>query len=69
MFIDRERLTLMLMRKSWTQKELARRAGLSRATVNGIKAGRRCSEETAGKIARALNVDLTKLLVDDPERR
>ena len=48
--------------KGYTQKQLAEKAGVSRVTVNGIKSGRSCSDETAGKIAKALGVDVTEII-------
>ena len=45
MRIDRIKLTTELVRRDMTQKKLAELAGISRATVNYIKAGKSCSEE------------------------
>ena len=50
------------MRQDVTQKELARKAGVSRVTVNGIRNGKSCSDEVGYKIAEALGVDISKLL-------
>ncbi len=47
-----------------TQKELADKSGVSRVTINGIYNGRTCSLESAGKIAKALGVDVRELLED-----
>lgn len=61
MRIDRFKLTTELMRRDMTQKQLAEKAGVSRATVNGIKSGRSCSDEVGQKIAKALGVKVTEI--------
>ena len=62
MRIDRIKLVTELIKQEMTQKQLAEKAGVSRVTVNGIKSGRSCSDETAGKIAKALDVDVTEII-------
>lgn len=62
MRIDRYKLINELMRQEMTQRELAERAGISRATVNYIKGGKSCSDEVGRKIADALKVPLETLL-------
>lgn len=62
MRIDRFKLTMELMRQDMTQTQLAEKAGVSRATVNGIKSGRSCSEEVGKKIAKALGMDVTEII-------
>ena len=64
MRMDRIKLTTELVRRDMTQKKLAELAGISRATVNYIKAGKSCSEEIGQKIARALKIDVTEILED-----
>ncbi|MBS6677787.1 MAG: helix-turn-helix transcriptional regulator [Clostridiales bacterium] len=64
MRIDRIKLTTELVRRDMTQKKLAELAGISRATVNYIKAGKSCSEEIGQKIAKALKIDVTEILED-----
>lgn len=48
-----------------SERELARRAGLSHSTVNHLCTGRRdtCSRTSAAAIERALNLDEGKLFV------
>ncbi|HEV2887947.1 MAG TPA: helix-turn-helix transcriptional regulator [Jatrophihabitans sp.] len=48
-----------------SERELARRAGLSHSTVNHLCTGRRdtCSRDSACAIERALNLDEGKLFV------
>ncbi|WP_346698959.1 helix-turn-helix transcriptional regulator [Catenibacillus scindens] len=62
MRIDRYKLTAELMRQEITQGRLAELAGVSRASVNNIKGGKRCSDEVGHKIANALKVPIEKLL-------
>lgn len=62
MRIDRIKLTTELVRRDMTQTALAEKSGISRVTITGIKAGRSCSEDTAKKLAAALNMPLEKLL-------
>lgn len=62
MRIDRIKLVTELARRDMTQKQLAEAAGVSRATVNYIKAGKSCSDEVGQKIAKALGIKVTEIL-------
>lgn len=62
MRIDKAKLAAELARRDLTQKRLAELAGVSRATVSCIRAGKSCSDEVAKKIADALNIDLKKII-------
>lgn len=62
MRIDRIEFTKELVRQDMTQKQLAEKAGVSRATVSGIKNGRSCSDRSAIKIADVLGVPIESLL-------
>lgn len=62
MRINRIELTKELIRQDITQKQLAEKSGISRATVNGIKNGRSCSDSSAIKIADALGIPIELLL-------
>lgn len=62
MRIDRVKLIAELTRQDMNQKQLAERAGISRATVNYVRSGKSCSDEVGNKIAIALNVPIEKLL-------
>ena len=64
MRIDRIKLVSELTRQEMTQKRLAELAGISRASVNYIKAGKSGSDEVGRKIANALKVPLETLLED-----
>lgn len=60
--IDRFKLTTELMRQELTQKQLAEISGVSRVTINYIKAGKSCSDEIGKKIAKALKVKVTDII-------
>lgn len=62
MRIDKVKFVTELVRRDMTQKRLAELSNVSRATIGGIKSGRACSKETAGKLARALGVDVAELM-------
>ena len=62
MRISRIKLVTELMRLDMTQEQLAKRAGLSRVTVNSIIGGKSCSDKSGIKIADALGVPIGKLL-------
>lgn len=62
MRINRIEFVKELVGQDMTQKQLAEKAGVSRATVNGIKNGRSCSDSSAIKIANALGVPVESLL-------
>lgn len=62
MRIDRVKLVAELTRQEMTQKQLAERAGVSRATVNYIKCGKNCCDDVGRKIAGALGVPIEQLL-------
>ena len=44
MRIDRFKFSAELVRQDMTQKDFAKKAGISRVTVNSIKNGRSCSD-------------------------
>lgn len=62
MRINRLRLVTEMVRQDLTQKQLAEKAGISRATVNAVRCGRSCSDISAIKIADALGVRIEDLL-------
>lgn len=64
MRIDRIKLLTELAKQDMTQKRLAELSGVSRATINYIRAGKSCSDVVGNKIAKALNVQIEKLLED-----
>lgn len=64
MKIDANKLRIALARKCWMWKDLQEQSGVTGQTFRNIKAGLSVKPETAGKIARALGVDVTELLTD-----
>lgn len=65
MRIDRVKLAAELARRDMTQKRLAELSGVSRATVNYVRAGKSCTDEVGQKIAQALRVDVTEILEEE----
>ena len=55
-------------RRTLTMEELARRAGVGRATIYRIEHGADAQLSTVRKLATALDVDPVELLGDEPER-
>lgn len=62
MRIDRVKLIAEMARQNFTSIRLAEKAGVSRVTVSALRCGKTCTPETAGKIARALGVDVTEIV-------
>ena len=63
MRIDRIKLITEMAKQDMKQKDLAERAGISRATVNYVKSGKSCSEKVGKKIANALGVEVNAFRV------
>lgn len=64
MKIDKNKLAIALARKCWNQRTLSDNGQVSSQTLRNVNAGKEVLPETAGKIARALGVDVTELLTD-----
>ncbi len=64
MRIDVRKLIVFMYEQDKNVNALAAAAGISRATVTAVKSGKSCSYQTAFKIAKALDVDVTELLED-----
>lgn len=64
MRIDRVKLAAELARRDMTQKRLAELSGVSRATINYVRAGKSCTDEVGQKIARALGVKVVEIIED-----
>ena len=62
--IDRVKLVTELAKRDMTQKRLAELAGVSRATINYVRAGKSCTDEVGQKIAKALGVAVEEILED-----
>lgn len=61
MRLDRVKLILLIAEKDLTLTKLSELSGVSRQTLSCVKQGKRCTLETANKIARALNVDVREI--------
>lgn len=64
MKISREKIDLELARKAMSVTDLAKVYGVSRSRMNVILNSREVSTVSAGKLAKSLNVDVTKILED-----
>ena len=65
--LDGRKLTIELARHEMSVSQLAELSGLNRNSVVAIRKNGMCKTQTAGRIARALNVDVTEILADEPE--
>lgn len=61
MKVDVTNLMIAMARKSINFGELAKASGISRQTLSYIKNGKSCKTDVAGKIAHALDVDVTEI--------
>ena len=62
MTVDREKVNLILAKKQLTVTELCETAGYSRNRFYTVMNSKKVSPKTAGKIADALNVDVTEII-------
>lgn len=62
MRIDRLKFVTELTKQDLTLIELSKRSGVNRVTLSNIKCGKSCREDIVQKVAKALNVDLEKLI-------
>ena len=61
MRLCRVRLLTELAKRDMTSQNLAKHAGISRATISAIKNGRSCSNGTAEKIGEVLGLSVEDL--------
>jgi transcriptional regulator with XRE-family HTH domain len=61
MFIDGGNLKREVHNAGMTMGRLAARAGISRCNLSAICNGKRCREDTAQKIANALDIPLCRI--------
>ncbi|MDO4942662.1 MAG: helix-turn-helix transcriptional regulator [Lachnospiraceae bacterium] len=61
---DRRKLELAMARACLSTAELTEKASIPRSTVNGIISGKSAKPGTIGKIAKALEVDVTEIIED-----
>ena len=62
MKLDNGKILLILARRMQSRAMLAEKANLSRQTVTKVLKTGKCKPETIGKIAKALNVDVTEII-------
>ena len=62
MRIDRIKLIATMARKDLTVKALAEKALVSRMTVSAMRCGKSVNENSARRVAQALDVDVADLL-------
>ena len=58
MRLDREKLTVTLLRRDMDQKQLSKLSGVSQATISAIKGGKSCSKATADKLSAVLGPEI-----------
>jgi DNA-binding Xre family transcriptional regulator len=64
MKINKKKYLILLAKKCMTVTELARLSGVSTVTLGKLRNGSVGKPETIGKIAKALEVDVTDLIED-----
>ena len=62
MKINKAKLELALARKCWNQRDLRDSGEVSAQTILNVNNGKPVLPATAGKIARALGVDVTEII-------
>ena len=62
MRIDRAKFAAAVATSDLRLGELAKRSGVSRATITAIKSGKSCTNETAEKLAAGLGVAVADLV-------
>lgn len=64
MKISRDKIDLVMSRRQFTVTQLSKSYGVSRARMNVILNSVKVSPATAGRLAKALGVDVTEILED-----
>ena len=67
MKVDRKKLYLAMARACINSADLPEAAGLPRSTVQNAVVGKAVRPGTIGKIARALGVDVTEIMLEEGE--
>lgn len=62
MRINRKKLIIAMLDNDQTVIPLAKASGVSRVTISNVKCGKSCSNATAEKIAKALNVPVSDII-------
>lgn len=61
--IDKMKIDVAMANKGYSAKELSEKCGVSQITIARLKRGvQKARPETVGKIAKALNVDVTEII-------
>ncbi|KAF5071995.1 hypothetical protein DSECCO2_206640 [anaerobic digester metagenome] len=64
MKVDKDKLHLAMARACMNANDIQKTACMPRPTLNNVIVGRSVTPATLGKVAKALNVDVTDLLED-----
>lgn len=64
---DRKKLEMAMARACMNTDDLQRTANMPRPTINNIVTGRNVRPGTIGKVARALQVDVSEILKEEEE--
>ena len=64
MYLDRDKINMAMARKSYNIAKLAEVYGVSAQRMRTILNSRKVSTATAGRLAKALGVDVTEILED-----
>lgn len=65
MNIDTLKIRMLHSEKGWSQAELAKQAGMNRASISALINRGTCYASSLYKIAKALNVDPSELIRKD----
>lgn len=61
---DRRKLEIAMAKSCMNSEDLQKASGMPRPTVNNVITGRSVRPGTIGRIAKALNVDVTEIIED-----
>jgi len=64
MIVNRNKLMIAMARSCFNTRDLALNAKMPIPTINNVITGRSVKPATIGKIAKALNIDVTELIED-----
>ena len=62
MFIDENKLNLMLARRAMSIRQLLKKAGIASQVIGHVKNGHKLTTKTVGKICNALECDPSELV-------
>lgn len=65
MKLDVEKTKIAMSKKLWSTSDLAAAYGVTRQRMTNIMNSRNIMPKTAGKIAKALEVDVTEILANE----